>query len=451
MTIRRPRIGSIGYEGLASLRHRNYRLFFAGHLVSVAGTWMQTVAMGWLVLELTGDPLLIGVVVAAQFTPVLLLGLFGGLVADGLPKRRTMLITQVISLGLALVLFGLAFSGVVEVWHLIVVAIGIGLTNAVEMPVRQAFAIEMVDRRNIANAVALNSAIFNIARIIGPALAGVVIGVADLSVVFLVNALSYLGMIWALTLIRSSEMTIPAPFARPRTMRAVAEVLGEGLAYIRQTELVRSVIVALAVVATFGMNFQVVIPPLARDVLLIGPTGFGFLRAASGLGSLAAAATIAIRGARPAFIGFGALGLGLALVLLGVSRAYPVSLLAMFIAGFGAIALAATVNTTIQLAVPDQLRGRVMSVYTTVFAGSAPLGGLLMGGLASSIGVASAIAIGGVASGATGIGVLIWLRRRASVAVAPEPEPAMAPEPRMAPEPTMVSASAASTGAHDRA
>lgn len=368
-----------------AFQHRNYRLFFSGQLISLVGTWMQTVAQAWLVLDLTGDPFLLGLVAAMQFLPVMVLGLFGGLIADALPKRRTLIATQTIQMVLAFVLFGLTAGGVVEVWQIMVLALLLGITNAVDMPTRQSFVVEMVGRGDVANAVALNSAIFNTARIVGPAIAGLAIGAFDISIAFLLNGLSFLAVIVAYAMMRDEELASPPVFNRPHTVREVGQTLAEGVRYVRRTDVILLATVIVGLVSLFGMNFGVIIPALARDVLHTDATGYGFLMAASGIGSLAAALGIAFSGrSTPVNIAAGALLLGVAEIAAAAIHVYPLALVAMAFVGFGAIGMAATANTVIQLAVPNELRGRVMSVYTTVFVGSSPIGGLLMGGIASS-------------------------------------------------------------------
>jgi MFS family permease len=393
-------------------RHRNYRLFFLGQTVSIAGTWMQQVAQAWLVLELTNDPFMLGLVTAAAFLPVLVLGLFGGLVADALPKRQTLIATQVVQMLLAFALGILAATGRVEVWQILLLATLLGITNAVDMPTRQAFAIEMVGREDIANAVAINSAMFNGARIVGPAIAGLAIGAFGVATAFMLNGLSFLAVIGAYAMMRDTELFARPPLVRPESLRAVGSTLAEGLRYVRRTDLVLLATVTVGLASTFGMNFGVMIPALARDVLHTDATGYGFLMAATGIGALAAALLIAFSGrSRPVLIGSGAVLLGVGLVIAATLQSFGPALGAVVVMGFGAIAMAATANTTIQLNVPDALRGRVISVYTTVFVGSTPLGGLISGWLASRFGVDVALAIGGAASMAVGLVALAWLRR----------------------------------------
>jgi MFS family permease len=399
-------------NGARAFRHRNYRLFFSGQLVSLIGTWMQAVAQAWLVLQLTGDPFLLGLVAAMQFLPVMVLGLFGGLIADALPKRRTLIVTQVVQMVLAFVLFGLTATGMVEVWQIIVLALLLGITNAVDMPTRQSFVVEMVGRSDVANAVALNSAVFNTARVVGPAIAGLTIGAFDISVAFLLNGLSFLAVILAYALMRDDELASPPMLSRPHTVREVGRTLAEGIRYVRRTDLVLLATVIVGLVSLFGMNFGVIIPALARDVLHVGPSGYGFLMAASGIGSLVAALSIAFSGrATPAVIAGGALLLGVAEIAAAMIHVFPLALVAMALVGFGAIGMAATANTVIQLAVPNELRGRVMSVYTTVFVGSTPIGGLLMGWIASRYGVDVSLAVGGIACVVLGLIAVLWLRR----------------------------------------
>ena len=401
-------------NGGRAFRHRNYRLFFGGQLVSLVGTWMQQVAQAWLVLELTSDPLILGLTTALAFLPVLLLGLFGGLIADALPKRQTLIVTQAVQMALAFILFALVVTDTVQVWQILVLATILGVTNAVDMPTRQAFTVEMVGRDDVANAVALNSAVFNGARIVGPAIAGLTIGFfgGDTSAAFFINGLSFLAVIIAYAAMRDSELSHRGDYARPGSLAEVRTSLADGLRYVRRHEMVLMMTLTVGLASTFGFNFGVIIPALAKDVLGTDATGYGFLMAATGIGSLVAALGIAFSGrSRPVLAPLGATILGLALVATSLVQLFPIALVTMLFVGFGAIAMAATANTTIQLGVPDELRGRVISVYTTVFVGSTPLGGLLMGWIASAWSVDAAIAVGGLGSFAAGVMALVWLAR----------------------------------------
>lgn len=407
-----------GSRGVTAFQHRNYRLFFAGQLISLVGTWMQQVAQAWLVLQLTGDPIWLGIVATAQFLPVMILGLFAGVAADALPKRRVLLWAQAAMMVLAFVLAALVISGAVQVWMIVLLAFLLGIANAVDMPVRQSFAIELVGREHVGNAVALNSAMFNGARIVGPAAAGLAIGAFGVAAAFLINGLSFLAVIVGLSLIDELDLQLPPRIARPTSARAVVQNLAEGLDYVRRTPVVLLAVVVVGMAATVGMNWGVLIPAFAQRELGSDAAGYGFLMAASGVGALLAALRLVFGGRpRPARLAVGALILGVASLALAASRIFPVSLALMVVIGFGSILMAATGNTTIQMAVPDHLRGRVMSVYTTVFSASIPIGGLAMGAVASGFGTPVAIGLGGVLTIAVGMCAWAWGRQGAFAAL----------------------------------
>ena len=400
-------------KAMSAFRHRNFRLFFGGQAISLVGTWMQQVAQAWLVLTVSGgDPLWLGVVAAAQFLPVMVLGLFAGVLADVLPKRQTLLAVQVVMMILAAVLAVLVATGLVQIWMIVLMAVLLGCANAVDMPVRQSFAYEMVGPKDVGNAVSINSAMFNGARVLGPAVAGLTIGAFGIAIAFAINAASFLAVIVGLLAMRDDELQRARLVPRPQSVGEVFENLAEGLRFVRHTPIVLMAVVVVGLVATFGMNFSVLIPPLAQEVLSSDAAGYGFLMTASGLGALVAAVALVIGGKpRAGRIAMGAIVLGVASVLLAVSTSYPISLLLMVPIGAGGIAMAATANATIQLAVPDGLRGRVMSVYTTVFASSVPIGGIATGALASVVGIPMTIAVGGLLSLAVGGGAYVWWRR----------------------------------------
>jgi MFS family permease len=382
-----------------ALHHRNYRLFFFGQLVSVTGTWMQTVAQGWLLGTLVGwdkAVVYIGLLGVVQSLPVLFLGLFGGIIADIWPKQRTVVGTQ-LTLGLlALTLGLLAYFHLVVVWHVFVLGFLLGLINVVDMPTRQAFVMEMVGGDDVANAVALNSAVFNGARIVGPAIAGVLIGLVGTALCFVLNALSYGAVVVSLLAMHEREL-MPAPrLEMPRNLTAVRSNLGEGLGYVRTTPLVLLVLAVGGFVNVFGLNFNVILPVMAASVLNVGSSGYGFLSAAMGAGALIAALAIATMD-RPrlrVLIG-GGIVLGVAELALASTKSYPVALAAVFIAGVGAIATSASANSLIQITVPGPLRGRVMSVWMTVWAGSTPIGNGLTGGVGGLLGMPVTLAMGG--------------------------------------------------------
>jgi MFS family permease len=400
-----------GSDGLRAFQHRNYRLFFSGQAISLVGTWMQQVAQAWLVLQLTGDPIWLGIVAAAQFLPVMVLGLFAGVAADALPKRRVLIGTQITMMILAAVLAVLVVAGIVQVWMILVLAFLLGCANALDMPTRQSFSIELVGREDIGNAVALNSAMFNGARVIGPAAAGLAIAAFGVGPAFAINAVSFLAAIVALRLMDERDLHLGSRIARPESAAAVVRDLREGLRFVRRTEIVLLAVVVVGSVATVGMNFNVLIPAFAQYQLASGAAGYGFLMAASGIGSLLAALRLAFGGwPRPIRLVTGSVILGAASVGLAATHEFFVAIALMVLIGFGSILMAATGNATIQLAVPDQLRGRVMSVYTTVFSASVPVGGLAMGAVASAFGVQMAIAVGGVLSLLVGLGAWAWGR-----------------------------------------
>jgi MFS family permease len=399
-------------NGSRALAHRNYRLFFGGQGISLIGTWMQTTAQAWLVLTLTSDPFMLGLLAAVQFLPVLVLGLFGGLIADALPKRKTLIVTQTVQMLLAFALFALAQTGTVQVWQILVLGALLGITNAFDMPTRQSFVVEMVGRDDVQNAVALNSAMFNGARIIGPAVAGIAIRIFGIPVAFLLNGLSFIAVIIAYAVMRDDALRSPAHYSRPSTVRAVGQTLADGLRYTWRSPMLLLPVVIVGLASTFGMNFGVVIPSLAYSVLQTDALGFGILMAATGIGSMVAALLIAFSGrTSPMLIGLGSLVLGVGLGAAGLIHAFALALPAMALVGFGAIGMAATANTTIQLHVEDAYRGRVMSVYTTVFAGSTPVGGLFVGWLAASYSVDASLLVSGVLCVLTGLAAIVWLRQ----------------------------------------
>ncbi len=363
---------------------------------------MQSLAQVWLITELTPDPVWLGVVAAAQFTPVLILGLFGGVLADVLPKRQTLMWTQAALMLLAAIQAILVAAGVMTIPLLILLAAALGSVNAVDMPVRQSFFSEMVPREEVGRAVAFNSAMFNGARVIGPAIGGVLIGVIGVAGCFTVNAFSFLAVLIALLLMREVELNSAPRGDRPRSIAEVATSLSEGLQYVRRTPIVALCVFMIGVISGAAMNFNVIITPLARIVLQIGASGLGALMAAIGLGSLLGALTVAaLREPRRRLIVVGGALLGIFSVAAGVAAAsggalaVPLTGLALFGAGFGAISMAATANAAIQTTTPAPLRGRVMSVYTTVFAGSTPIGGLATGVVVSTLGATAALAIAG--------------------------------------------------------
>jgi len=396
-----------------ALRHRNFRLFWFGQMISLIGTWMQTTAQAWLVLELTHSAWLLGVVGALQFLPVLVLSLFGGVLADRLPKRTVLIFTQSSAMILAAILWILVATGYVQIWHVLILAGLLGLTNALDMPTRQAFVPEMVGREDLPNAIALNSTLFNMARVLGPGLGGLLIAWLGVAPLFLLNAVSFIAVIIGLALIDMKNLHGVAYLAggkQNRPKQSTFQSLREGLVYVGRTPAVLLVIAVVGVVSLFGINFNVVLPLFATNVLNSGAIGFGFLSSAFGLGSLISALWIAWGNNRPSirFMVLSALIFSVAEILFALSPIYLLSLVLIASVGFAQIAFSAVANTTLQTITPAHLRGRVMSVYMMVFAGSTPLGNLFIGGLAHLYSAPIALLAGGVLSLLAAVAGWIW-------------------------------------------
>ncbi|HLX58171.1 MAG TPA: MFS transporter [Ktedonobacteraceae bacterium] len=398
-----------------ALRHRNFRLFWFGQMISLIGTWMQSIGQAWLVLELTHSAWLLGIVGALQFLPVLILSLFGGVLADRLPKRTVLLFTQSSAMIQATVLWLLVATGEVRIWHVLVLASLLGLTNALDMPTRQAFVVEMVGREDLPNAIALNSSLFNMARVVGPGIGGLIIAVLGVAPLFLLNAISFIAVIVGLALIDMRGLhglSYLQSINQGKVKQNTWQSLREGLHYVRRTPAVFLVIAVIGVVSLFAINFNVMLPLFATDVLHSGAAGFGFLSSAFGLGSLISALWIAWGNNRPSirFMLLAALAFCVLEIFFALSPIYALSLALIASVGFAQIALSAVANTTIQTIAPDHLRGRVMSVYMMVFAGSVPFGNLFAGGLAHLYGAPVSLLVGaGLALIAAIIG---WVLRK---------------------------------------
>lgn len=382
-------------RGFVALRHRNFRLFWAGQMISLIGTWMQTTGQAWLVLQLTHSAWQLGLVGALQFLPVLLFSIFGGVFADRWPKRNVLLFTQSTAMLQAVILSLLVISGRVQIWEIYLLALMLGTTNSLDMPARQSFVVEMVGRADLPNAVALNSSIFNLARIIGPGLAGIIIAISNVNTLFVLNAVSFIAVIAGLTLIDPDALHALADQGRTAERGKTWQSLREGLIYIRQTPSVLLVILVVGMVSLFGINFNVVLPLFATTVLHTGAIGFGFLSSAFGTGSLLAALWLAWRNTRTRLkqILISTSVFSVLLICFAISSLYGLSLLLIAAVGFSQIAFSALANTTLQTVTPNHLRGRVMSVYMVFFMGSTPIGNLIIGGLAGLVGAPIALLI----------------------------------------------------------
>lgn len=381
-------------RGLAALRHRNYRLFFVGNLISVIGSWMQTTAQSWLVVSITASAFKLGLLNVCQFAPVLVLGLFAGVAVDRLPKRQLLLVTQATSGLFALTLAILDRSDSIQLWQVYLIGAGIGVVNAFDMPARQAFVVEMVGKEDLSNAIALNASIFNTGRLVGPAVAGVLVAAFGTAVCFALNAVSFLAVIIGLLMMRIAPIAIAHQGSGLSRLR-------QGLGFVRETPVVFRTIALAGFVATFGMNFSVWVPLIAKQEYGVAADGFGILLSALGLGSLGGALALAFfgRGSRPGVMMLTAATMGVALLTLAISIKLSapmlVGLILLPIMGFTMTTTMSMANTTVQMVTPHELRGRVLSVYLTVFAGSAPFGALLVGAIANEFGTGTSIAIGG--------------------------------------------------------
>ncbi len=405
-----------------SLRNYNYRLFYAGQLISLTGTWMQSIGQAWLVLDLTHSPFALGTVTMLQFLPISLFVLFGGVFADRVPKRKVLVFTQAAAMAQALALAFLTWSGLVQIWHVYLLALMLGLTNAFDNPTRQAFVIEMVGPDDVTNAVALNSSMFNSARLVGPALGGVIIALVGVGTAFFINGLSFIAVIGGLLLMKPSLMH-PVPRAQRGN---VLGQLAEGLRYAVRTPEIMFIVILMAAIGTFGYNFTVMLPLLAREVLHTGSSGFGAMTSCMGVGSLIAALTLATLGqASRRTLVLGAIAFGALLAALSVSPNLVVALAVLVLLGIASITFTTTGNTTLQITAPGHLRGRVMSIYMLLFAGTTPIGGELTGlmaehiGVRETVGIEAAICAAGVVAG---LAYLAMQKRRLDLAT-PAPVP----------------------------
>lgn len=399
----------------ASLRkYRNYRLFFVGQVVSVTGTWMQRIAQAWFILQLTHSPLAVGYLAVAQFLPFTVLGLFAGVIVDRLDARRTVIGTQAASMVLASAMAGLALAGIARPWHVYAIAALMGAVQVLDAPARQALTYRMVGRRELPNAIALNSSLFNASRIFGPALGGVIIAAAGVGFCFAFNAVSFVAVLAGLLMMRVDELHPLELTKRPTLLRGMRE----GFAYARRSKRLLVVLGTTAVVSTVCFNFNVLLPVLAQQTLHAGPRTFGLLSAFFGAGALVGALVSAglgratLRGLLVGTVGFGVFEL-----LLAPSNSLVLCALLLFLVGASFTVFTSNGNSTAQLEAPDHLRGRVVGLYYYAFNGLGPLGGLSAGWLSARGGTGLAFAVAGTVGITTGVAALVYLRRTAPKAV----------------------------------
>jgi MFS family permease len=377
-----------------ALRHRNFQLFFSGQLISLIGTWMQTVAQSWLVYRLTGSALLLGSVGFASQVPVFLFAPLGGITADRYNRRHIVIGTQVAAMVLALILAVLTLLGKIQVWHVFVLASLLGVVNAFDIPGRQSFLVDMVGKEDLMNAIALNSSMFNGARVIGPAIAGILVAKIGEGWCFFANAVSYIAVIVGLLLMRvhsPARASMASPF----------EHMMEGFRFVNRTAPIRALLLLLGVVSLVGMPYVVLMPIFADQILHGGARGLGILMGATGVGALLGALTLAFRSGVKglgSWVAWCSAGFGASLVVFAISHTFWVSVILLLPVGYTIMLQMASSNTLIQVMVPDALRGRVMAVYSMMFMGMAPIGALLGGALAERLGAPVTVAIGGVAS-----------------------------------------------------
>lgn len=375
----------------SALRHRNYRLFFAGQLISLTGTWIQNTAQAWLVYQLTGSKLLLGLVASIGSAPMLFFSIWGGSMADRYPKRNVIIVTQSISMMLAFVLAALVWTGTVRISHIIALAALGGVAMAFDMPARQAFMIEIATREDLVNAISLNSSIFNGARIIGPAMAGILMAHLNMASCYVLNGLSFLAVIIGLLL-----MKLPA-FAPPARPRSQWQHAMEGFAYVARHPQVLRLLALFGVVGVFGWSYVVLMPALAREILGGGENEYTMLLSAGGIGAVLGALTVATFGHRipsRVLILAGVWIFSAMLLLLAFQHNYHMALAGAVVAGWGMLLYFSTTNSLIQMSVSDEMRGRVMGIWSLVFGGIMPLGGLEAGLLSHHVGVSWTIAIG---------------------------------------------------------
>lgn len=402
-----------------ALTHRNYRYFWFGQCVSVIGTWMQSIGQSWLVLTLTGSPLLLGLVGTIQFLPVTFLSLFAGVLIDKFPKKQILLVTQSVSMLLAFVLAALVFTDTVQYGHVLALAFLLGLSNTFDMPTRQAFNIEIVGKEDLLNAIALNSMTFNLARIIGPSIGAVMMAWVGPGWCFLLNGLSFVAVIYGLTRIQAS------PYVRKKKAgTSLLKEIGEGLAYIARDRVLSQALLFMLVVGTLAYNFNVFIPVLTREVLHLEEQTYGLLMSCLGAGSLIGALAMSLRsrqGPKRQIILLCAVLVSCGMVVTGLIHSVVGVAISLAATGICTILFSMNVNSTLQIQSKDEYRARVMSVYSLVFTGSTPLGNFFAGLASEHFGADGALIGSGVLCLVLFAVVVVAYRRK------PKPEPEMAP------------------------
>jgi len=393
-------------NSFSALKHRNFRYFWFGQCISLLGTWVQRTAQLWLVYSLTRSPFLLGILGVFQFGPMLLFSIFAGPLVDRFSKKRLLIITQSILMIQAFILAALIWTGHVRYWHILVLAMIMGFVNTIDMPTRQSFIIEMVGKEDLLSGVALNSAIVNLAKIVGPAISGIAIASLGTASCFFLNGISFIAVLIGLFLINTREGTI-----RPKNHSVLSDTL-EGLRYILTSPVLLRAILVMLAVGTFAMNSDVVIPVFAKEVVHKGASGYGYLLSAMGLGSLIGAILVSVRskkrpGGKLLFIS--AVLECLSYIILGFIRDYGLSIVFLSILGFFSVVFMTTANSTVQLNSAGEYRGRVMSVYTLAFAGTTPIGNFFAGTVTEKLGANAGFFACGSVTILCITGILLWL------------------------------------------
>ncbi len=404
-------------QTFAALRHRNFRLFFAGQLVSLIGSWMQNTAQGWLVYELTHSKALLGIVAAVGSAPMMLFSIWGGSVADRHSKRQIVLWTQTALMVFAFALAALVWSGQVRIWEILILSALAGLAMAFDMPARQAFMVEMTSREDLMNAISLNSSIVNGARVVGPAVAGFLMAQVGMAWCFFLNGLSFLAVIAGLWLMRLPR------FVPPAHATSALRHAAQGFVYVWEHERLRTILVLFAIVGIFGWSYSVLMPAFAQDVLQVRQAEYGMLLSANGIGALAGALTVATVGGRVSrrLLVLGGLGVFSAMLLmLALVQNYYVALVCLAIGGWGMLLFFATINTLLQTSASDEMRGRVMGIWALVFGAMTPIGGLEAGTLSHYLGVRWAVASGAVVCALAALVTWLNVRQRPPEPATPE-------------------------------
>ncbi len=383
-----------------SLKHKNFRLFLFGMLISNIGTWMQNIAQPWLAYQLTNDALKIGLVSALQFAPTLFLSLFAGAVIERTDKKKMLFVTQTILMFAAMTFAVLVFTGLIQYWHVLVLATTMGIANAFDRPIRQSFVFDLVPKEYLMNAIALNSTGFNLARMIGPAFAGIILGIYGVGACFLINSLSFLSVIISVLFIKPlTEHVISEKLRLNFTyFKLIFSDVGEGLKYLFKSKDLFLIVISSLIISCFSMNHSVVMPVFVTEVLHLAESDFGFVMTSMGLGSFLGALLLAassLKGPRRFNLTVGPMFVGLSLIAIGVFHNYPATLVLYVLIGFLFVSFSATVNTSLQLRVDNAYRARILSVYILVSGGTMPIGNLFTGFIVRNFGASAGLIING--------------------------------------------------------